>query len=291
MLSVPTDQFPGAKNDVYRETVNTKWARKSFTLGLTSLTFYPLIRGWVAYVSQWEYIRQESGALRVPWAQSRYRGWSEAMQKLYLADGWYRGLGPFLALGPIVSFGGVVRTRLKKAFPEDGTLATKAKRFLVTASVASACEIVCFPLRVAYILMASEPHTLSPPRPTARQILADILKYGPTNKALQLSFVPGLLGSILATAPADEQNALSLTILSYFCNLMSIRMIIASTPGAPSSYISYHHAMSTHVKNYPRTWMVGLISFFIPVITMAYTRTELDNIIFELIAFAKGIVR
>lgn len=280
MFTVPSDSFSGLRDGKISESYGGRLVRKTLTLALTSSFCYPLYRGWVAYVSQIEYARQEVGSSKVPWMGSRYRGWSEAMWKLAQTGGWFRGVLPFIAMGPIVTFAGGCRMQMKRAHPDDGTLPTMGTRFLISAVAATVCELVCFPLRLAYVIMASEPHTVVRPRPTTSQVLTDLFKYGPRNKALRLAFVPGLLASIMATSsPGKARDGISLSIAAYAMNIIAIRMIIAATPGAPSPYTSYGQVLSTHFGrgSSPRIWMIGFISFFIPVITFAYCRVQLDN--------------
>lgn len=236
-------------------------------------------------MSQHEYIRQATGELNVPWRQRRYRIFGEALSKMVQVDGvksWYRGIGPFLCMAPIVSFVAISRGTAKKRFPKDEYLSNTSLRVAVSASAALAAEFLCFPFRYAYILMASEPVGLAQPRPTARQILTELFKYGGHNRTLWWSFAPSALASIFATLPSQSENsAIGFIFVSYIVNLISIRLIIASIPGAPKPYTSIMESVRVHFKSSAKNWFTGLLAFMIPLTAIASLRTQLDGIYYR----------
>lgn len=284
MFTVPTDKYAALKHGKIKENWGERWFRKSSFLAITSAVCYPLYRGWVAYVSQFEYIRQETGSLKVPWMDSRYRGWSETMWKLS-NGGWHRGIIPFLLIGPIVHFHAGFRPYIREKYAAEGSL---VKYHLSHVSLTALCEFICYPLRYTCLLMASEPHTAPRPRPTTSQVLTDVFKYGLSNKGFRLAFLPSLAASLAATFPSKVQGeALTCAILAYVFNVISIRMMIASMPGAPRPYSSVGQAFKAHFKSSPRIWLAGLPSFFIPIITFAVGRTALENTYVSLVTDTK----
>ena len=287
MFTIPLDQIKLPNSSVEVENVGVKWVRTTSTLAIGSAVFYPLWRGWVAFVSQFEYIRQATGELNTPWRQRTYRVYGEALSKIVQVDGvksWYRGIGPFLCMTPIVSFVAINRSIVKKRYPKDDYVDNASIRVLVHVSAAIVAEFLCFPFRYAYILMASEPIGLPKPRPTARQIMSDLFKYGGHSKTLWWSFVPASLASIFATLPSRSENsALGFIFVSYILNLMSIRLIVALIPGAPRPYTSILESVLVHFKSSSKTWVTGLLAFMIPLTAIASTRTQLDSLYYRYI--------
>lgn len=281
MFTIHTEQLKISKKGRVSESDGAKWLRTTCTLAVSSTLVYPLIRGWTAYVSQYEYMRQETGKIKMDWMDSRYRGTSEVLWKTLRGQGmvgWFRGLGPFITLSPIVSLMHIARSNMKKDVPYKDEWSNNLARAAISGSTAIATEFLCFPLRCAFILMASESHNLPQPRPTARQVLTDLLKFGGRNRTLQLAFVPSALASILSTLPdATENQAVSILIAAYITNLISMRLIIASLPGAPRPYKSISETISTHFRSSPRTWLVGALSFMTPFIATAFMRTTIDS--------------
>jgi hypothetical protein len=287
MFTVHTEQLKAPNKGSVVESNGVRWARTTATLAFASAIYFPLWRSWTAYVSQFEYQRQETGKLKVPWMESRYRGMSEALVKTLTAhgiSGWFRGVGPFLAITPIVSFMHVARSSMKRDFPYNDHPDNKYIRAGISVSSAIVAEMLCFPFRCAFILMASESHLLPQPRPSARQVLSDIFKFGLRNRSLQLSFFPSALASILSTLPdAEEHEAISVTLFSYLANLIAIRLVIASLPGAPRPYHGVWDATVTHFRSSPRTWLVGSLTFMLPFVATAFTRTSIDSYYYQAI--------
>lgn len=284
MFTVPTDKYGALNKGKLKETWGERWFRKSSFLAMTSMVCYPLYRGWVAYVSQFEYIRQETGQLKVPWSASRYRGWSETMWRLPYAS-WYRGIIPFLAIGPIVHFHTGLRPKIRTENPTNLTL---IKYVTWHTALVGFCEMICYPLRYTCLIMASEPHNAPLPRPTTAQVMTDVFKYGLMNRGFKLAFWPGFLASYAAALPTNDGTiAGCAAVVAYVFNVVSIRLMIASMPGAPRPYRSVGFAFVDLFRSSPRIWLAGLPSFFIPVITFAVGRTTLENTYVSLVTDEK----
>jgi hypothetical protein len=216
----------------------------------------------MAYSSQYEYLRQMLGSTKVVESEYRFTGALNAIGKIKKEGGirsLYRGLGPLLVMTPILAYTTTEIRVLSTRYKRDGEEPHFGKFSAVFFLSPLVAEALCFPLRYAYVLMAGEQIGLPQPRPTARQILTDAFKHGFARRAVLLSFAPAFASSWTFTMVSSGFPISSFipNMIAYMFNLVSIRLMIASLPGAPRPYASFRSALAAHLQGPRGSWLPG----------------------------------
>lgn len=228
-------------------------------LALAGTVMYPWIRAWTVYLGHYEYARQAKASLVKPSSIAHYGGTTSVLLRGAMMPP-LRGYGPWLAMVPITAFIGVCEARMQddiQRYTSDGA-DSKLFTWLLGAASVGVAEMLCFPFRVAHVLMASELPGVPEPRPTARRILTDVFKYGLKSKPLRAAFWPSFFSSVFVSLDfVSPVVDIPCIFLAAMFNVISIRMMVASIPGAPLPYQGFGECTKTLLSKSPRTWFAG----------------------------------